>query len=133
MDEIQAAFLSIKLKHLDKETEHRRSIAKYYTRHLTNKNIDLPQVPTHSYEHVWHLYVLRTENRNELQEYLTKKGVQTLIHYPIPPHKQQAYKLYNHLKFPVTEKIHKELLTLPLSSVVPISEISDIINIINKY
>ena len=133
MDEIQAAFLSVKLKHLDNETEHRRSIAQYYTRHLNNKNLCLPLDPTDSNEHVWHLYVLRTENRNELQESLTKKGVQTLIHYPIPPHKQQAYKLYNHLSFPITEKIHSQVLSLPISGVLEVKDLKFINDILNEY
>ena len=83
--------------------------------------------------HVWHLFVLRTNERQQLQEYLTKQNVQTLIHYPIPPHKQKAYKNLNHLSFPITEKIHEEVISIPLSSSMTKEEIEKVVNVINKF
>ncbi|HCX99221.1 MAG TPA: aminotransferase [Bacteroidales bacterium] len=124
IDEIQAAFLSIKLKHLDTENQRRREIAQYYLENITNPGIILPisdfsLFTFHfSLTHVWHLFVIRTQNRDKLQKHLTKNGIQTLIHYPIPPHKQMAYKGLNGLNFPITEKTHKQVLSLPISSVI---------------
>ena len=83
--------------------------------------------------HVWHLFVIRTKNRDKLQKYLAENGIQTLIHYPIPPHKQLAYKEYNNLNFTITEKIHKEVLSLPLSSVIADAEAKIIVDILNNW
>jgi dTDP-4-amino-4,6-dideoxygalactose transaminase len=133
MDEIQAAFLSVKLKYLDAETEQRRSIAQYYTTHLNNNNISLPQLPKDPNEHVWHLFVLRTHNREELQNYLKEKSIQTLIHYPIPPNKQEAYKEYSQLNFDITKEMNAEVLSLPISPVINIEEIEFISQVINNF
>jgi dTDP-4-amino-4,6-dideoxygalactose transaminase len=114
LDEIQAAFLRVKLKYLDENSEKRRKIADYYLENIDNKNIILPTV-TNRTSHVWHLFVIRSQNRAKLQKYLLDNGIQTLIHYPIPPHKQAAYKSWNNLNYPVTELIHKEVLSLPMS------------------
>lgn len=127
LDEIQAAILDIKLKYIDAENQRRREIAKRYISEINNPNIILPQMPVNEDEHVWHLFVIRNNQRDRLQHYLAQKGVQTLIHYPIPPHKQDAYKKWNKIGFPITEKIHKEVLSLPMSPVLTDIEISLII------
>lgn len=133
VDEIQAAVLDIKLKYIDAENDRRREIAEQYISGITNPKIILPNSPSESNEHVWHLFVIRTEERDELQKYLLENGVQTLIHYPIPPHKQKAYKYYNHLSFPITEKIHNEVLSLPISPVMDDIDINKVTALINAY
>ena len=133
LDELQAAILSVKLRHLDKETDIRRSIAKRYTREISNPRIELPNWNLNTKDHAFHLYVIRCFNRDHLQVYLEKKGIQTVVHYPIPPHKQLAYKELNHLVLPVTEGIHKEVLSLPMSPVITEKELSIIIETLNGY
>ncbi len=133
LDEIQAAVLDVKLKYIDAENGRRREIANRYVTEINNKNITLPQLPENQEEHVWHLFVIRTKERESLQQYLQENGVQTLIHYPIPPHQQEAYKEMNTLTYPVTEKIHNEVLSLPISPVMDDDEVSAVINIINNY
>lgn len=133
LDEIQAAVLDEKLKHLDAENNRRREIALFYNANIKNSAITLPEIPEEGNEHVWHLYVIRTADREKLQHYLTEKGIQTLVHYPIPPHKQQAYKEYNHLSLPVTEKIHNEVLSLPISPVLTNEEIKTIAQALNSF
>ncbi len=113
LDEMQAAVLSVKLKYLDEEVKQRQKIAGYYLSHIHNEQIALPSVNTLD-EHAFHLFVVRCSNRNVLQKFLLEKGIQTQVHYPTPPHKQDAYKEWNSLSFPVTEKIHDEVLSLPL-------------------
>ena len=131
LDEIQAAMLRVKLRHLDKETEHRRKIAAYYLENITNPNIILP-VPGHQ-NHVWHVFVIRTSKRDELQKYLLENGVQTLIHYPIPPHKQKAYSEWNDLSYPISEKIHKQVLSLPISGIQSMEDTRIIVRTLNAY
>lgn len=133
LDELQAALLSVKLKTLDEETEARRSIANRYITEIRNNKVVLPIVYGEQDSHVWHLFVVRTENRNHLQNYLEKNNIQTVIHYPIPPHKQEAYKELNDLIFPVSEKIHSEVMSLPISPVMTHDEVSLVIELINKY
>lgn len=133
LDEIQAAVLGVKLKYIDAENQRRRAIAKRYIAEIKNPNIIVPENPANEAEHVWHLFVIRTTEREKLQNYLTEQGVQTLIHYPIPPHKQKAYKYYNHLSFPITEQIHEEVLSLPISPVMGEEEVNEIITILNNY
>lgn len=133
LDEIQAAVLGVKLKYIDAENSRRKEIAKRYIAEITNQNIILPENPSNEEEHVWHLFVIRTENREKLQTYLTDKGVQTLIHYPIPPHKQEAYKAWNDLSFPITEKIHEEVLSLPISPVMAEDSVTKVIEILNQF
>lgn len=139
MDEIQALFLSIKLKYLDVENQHRRYIAQYYCENIKIPEIILPIPESKKNEvrnlrnHVWHLFVIRHPNRNKLQDYLAERGIQTLVHYPIPPHKQLAYKEWHDLMFPLTEKVHLELLSLPISSVMTENEIDFIVNSINSF
>jgi dTDP-4-amino-4,6-dideoxygalactose transaminase len=133
MDEMQAAFLSVKLKYLDSENEIRRKIADYFLKNIKNEKIVLPTAETYKDSHVHHLFVIRTKERDKLQTYLAENGIQTLIHYPIPPHKQKCYKQWNHFSFPITEQIHDEVLSLPISAVMTEEEIEKIIHIINKY
>ena len=135
MDEIQAAFLSVKLKYLDAENEIRRRIANYYAENIKNKKISVPLLSENKESHVYHLFVVRTENRDDLFAYLQNHGVQTLIHYPIPPHKQGAYKNENWSKqsFPVTEKIHREVLSLPMSPVMEPEEVKRVVELLNRY
>lgn len=133
LDEIQAAVLDIKLKYIDEENSVRKNIAKKYIAAISNPKIILPENPADENEHVWHLFVIRTENRDELQKYLTENDIQTLIHYPIPPHKQQAYKEWNDQSFPISEKIHEEVLSLPISPVMTEEEIEKVIEIVNGF
>lgn len=133
LDEIQASVLDVKLKYIDADNDKRRKIAEQYCAEINNPKITLPELPINSGEHVWHLFVIRTNKREKLQKYLQENDIQTLIHYPIPPHKQRAYKYYNHLSFPITEKIHTEVLSLPISPVMEAAEVEKIIAIINQF
>lgn len=132
LDEIQAAVLRVKLKNIERDIEKRRQVAAAYLNGITNKNIILPFVANHK-GHVWHLFVIRTKNRDEFQRYLLDNNIQTLIHYPIPPHKQQAYTVWNTLSFPITEKIHQGILSLPISPVLEKTEVEFILKKINLY
>ena len=163
LDEIQAAILRVKLVRLDADNYHRNEIAQYYINNIQHPDIFLPygnstgnraqgtetsrkaktfkpnssspalsSVPG-ALSHVWHLFVIRTSKRDKLQEYLTENGIQTLIHYPIPPHKQMAYREWNHLSLPVTEKIHKEILSLPISQVMSPDETDFVTKTINDF
>jgi len=132
LDELQAAFLNIKLKHLEAENKFRRRVAKQYLSEIKNDKITLPYWDL-SNNHVFHLFVIRTSNRNHLQDYLKENGIETMIHYPIPPHKQKALSNWNNLSFPITEKIHDEVLSIPLNSGLTVSEIQHIITVLNKY
>jgi dTDP-4-amino-4,6-dideoxygalactose transaminase len=133
LDEIQAAVLDVKLKYIDAENNRRKEIANRYISEIKNPNIILPENPSDTAEHVWHIFIIRTRNREKLQNYLTENGVQTLIHYPIPPHKQEAYKDWNNLSLPITEQIHNEVLSLPISPVMPEDEVSVVIELINTF
>jgi dTDP-4-amino-4,6-dideoxygalactose transaminase len=133
MDEIQAAFLSVKLKYLDTENEIRRKIADYYMENIKNEQIILPMPAEYRESHVQHLFVIRTKQRDKLQLHLAANDIQTLIHYPIPPHKQMAYVEWNNLSFPVTEQIHNEVLSLPMSPVLEKKEIEKVIETINLF
>jgi len=132
LDELQAAVLSVKLKYLGADNEKRRDIARRYLKEIKNNRIDLPYY-SGGKDHVFHQFVIRTEDRNRLQDYLVKRGIETMIHYPVPPHKQQAYSEWNNRSFPVTEKIHREVLSLPINPILTEEEISFIINTINEY
>ncbi|WP_026724690.1 DegT/DnrJ/EryC1/StrS family aminotransferase [Flavobacterium sasangense] len=132
LDELQAAFLNIKLKQLDSENEFRRSMAKRYLSKIKNEKILMPNWDL-SQNHVFHLFVIRTSNRTDLQNYLKENGIETMIHYPIPPHKQKALANWNQLSFPITEKIHDEVLSIPLNSGLKASEIQHIITTLNNY
>jgi dTDP-4-amino-4,6-dideoxygalactose transaminase len=132
LDEIQAALLDVKLTFLNKEVAARRNVANKYLNEIKNDKIILPQIEAQE-NHVWHLFVLRVKNRDDFQNYLQNNGVQTVIHYPIPPHKQKAYKQFNGLHFPITEMIHEEVISIPISPVLSDDEINSVIEIINKY
>ena len=132
LDELQAAFLNIKLPHLNAENESRKKAAKRYLSEIKNHKIHLP-IWNNFNDHIFHLFVIRTESRDTLQEYLYKNGIETVIHYPIPPHKQKALQEFNHLSLPITEKIHQEVLSLPMSSVLTDEEIKHIIATLNSY
>lgn len=133
LDEMQAAVLDVKLKYIDQENSRRREIAERYIAEIRNNQITLPEKPNDCEEHVWHLFVIRTQEREILQNYLTEKGIQTLIHYPIPPHKQKAYAKLNDSHFPITEKIHEEVLSLPISPVMTDEEVAQVISVLNEY
>ncbi|MDY0933035.1 DegT/DnrJ/EryC1/StrS family aminotransferase [Chryseobacterium sp. CFBP8996] len=132
LDEIQAAVLDVKLQYIDTDNNRRRGIAEKYVNEIKNNNIILPELPFNRNEHVWHLFVIRSQEREKLQNYLTENNIQTLIHYPIPLHKQEAYKEWNALSYPITEQIHNEVLSLPISPVMSEEEIRRVIDIINK-
>lgn len=134
MDEIQAGFLSVKLKYIDSENAIRKEIAKYYRENIKNPKILLPKVVNDDDKsHVWHLFVIRTKYRLGLQKYLEENGIQTLIHYPIPPHQQKCYEEMNSIHFEITETIHNEVLSLPISPVLSNEEIIQIVDLVNRY
>ena len=132
LDELQAAFLSIKLKSLEKDNKKRTEIANRYLKKITNKRIILPYVEPNNIS-VWHLFVIRVKYRDKFQKYLTENRIQTVIHYPIAPHHQQAYKELNTLSLPITENIHKEVISLPISPSMTKKDADYVISIINKY
>lgn len=144
LDEIQSAVLRVKLPRLDMDNQKRNAIAQYYAVNITNPEVILPELnfselnirnpeTVHEMNHVWHLFVVRSPNRNSLQQYLADHEIQTQIHYPVPPHRQKAYKEMNGLALPVTEKICEEVLSLPMSQVLFSSEVEKVVNIINKF
>jgi dTDP-4-amino-4,6-dideoxygalactose transaminase len=134
LDEIQASVLKIKLKYLDKENGRRREVAEFYLRNIKNSKIILPTKPLNINEHVWHLFVIRTTNREKLQNFLLASDIQTLIHYPIPIHQQKAYNFeFQGLNFPVSEDISKSCLSLPIYSCLELDEIRHVVKIINSY
>lgn len=139
LDELQAAVLDLKLKYLDAENAHRRTVAERYLTEIQNPTISLPKLASDEHsvlknkEHVWHLFVIRCKKRDDLQHYLTANGIETLIHYPIPPNKQLAYISMNHLDYPITNTIHEEVLSLPISSVMTNEEITRVIEIVNTF
>ncbi|EFO9213904.1 DegT/DnrJ/EryC1/StrS family aminotransferase [Campylobacter lari] len=130
LDELQAGILDIKLKHLDSDNQKRKEIADFYIKNIKNENIILPKIDI---DHVWHLFVIRTKFRDKLQKYLNENNIQTIIHYPIPPHKQECYKDFNNLSLPITEQIHNEVLSLPISPVMTQDEIKKIVKVINDW
>lgn len=136
LDEIQAAMLNVKLKYLDQEIQHRRYIANLYLNGIKNPLVQLPLINTNAevYEqHAWHLFVVRTQHREALQKHLTNHGIQTLIHYPIPPHQQQAYQEWNNLSYPLTEAMHKEVLSLPIGPTLTGQDAEKIIALVNDW
>lgn len=132
LDELQAAFLNVKLPNLDTENKLRKNIAKRYLSEIQNDKIQLPYWDG-SGNHVFHLFVIRTANRDHLQAYLKENNIETLIHYPIPPHQQKAFKEWNNLSFPIAEAIHNEVLSLPISPVMTEAETDRVIQIVNQY
>jgi dTDP-4-amino-4,6-dideoxygalactose transaminase len=132
LDEIQAAVLNVKLKYLNQENQKRQQIALQYLENISNTKIILP-VTDKNNTHVYHIFAIRTEKREILQEHLTARGINTLIHYPTPPHKQQAFKIWNQKFYPITEKIHREILSLPIDPSLENSDIQQIIEAINGF
>jgi len=136
LDEMQAAALRVKLPRLDMDNQRRREMVQYYLDHIIHPDITLPVIQAsavQSLNHVWHLFVIRHPRRDQLQQYLNDQGIQTLIHYPIPPHRQHAYKGWSELDLPVTEHIHSTVLSLPVSPVMSSDEIRQIVETINHY
>jgi dTDP-4-amino-4,6-dideoxygalactose transaminase len=140
LDELQAAFLDVKLRFLDAENQRRREVAAYYCENINNPDIILPirnftlsavegqqSAIRNLQSHVWHLFVIRHPNRDALQKYLTENGIQTLIHYPIPPHKQSAYKEWKGQVLPITEQIHQEVISLPISPIFSFEEMEKVV------
>lgn len=132
LDEIQAAMLRVKLKYLSNEIRARQNVARRYLDGIKNPLLQLPEVDI-SDSHVWHLFVVRTKYREKLANYLKANGVQSLIHYPIPPHRQNAYAQWETESFPISEAIHNDVLSIPLSPVMNLGDIDTIIDTINKW
>ncbi len=132
LDELQAAVLDIKLQYLDKDNQRRREIATYYRNNIKHPLIVLPTTYDEKAS-VWHVFVIRTSRRNELQHYLQECGIETIIHYPTPPHKQLAYSEFNSLSLPITEQIHREIISLPISPVMKQKDIDYVVKCINEW
>lgn len=137
LDEIQAAFLQVKLQYLDRDTKQRRAIAKIYIEGINNKLITLPISAGASVleleSHVWHLFVVRSDARDALKEHLENIGIQTLIHYPIPPHKQDAYHGLQELSLPLAEEIHQQVLSLPISPIMSLADAETVVDACNSF
>lgn len=129
LDEIQAAMLDVKLRHLDEDNQRRQAIADYYINNIKHPEILLP-TPSES---VYHIFPILCERRDELQQYLKENGVETMIHYPIPPHKQACYKEWNDLSFPITERIHRQELSLPCHPAMKQEEADQIVSLLNRF
>jgi dTDP-4-amino-4,6-dideoxygalactose transaminase len=137
LDEIQAAFLVVKLKGLKEDNQARRKIAQYYIDNINNNLVELPykknsNILVHE-DHVWHVFAIRVENRERFQTYLSGNGVQTVIHYPIPPHKQPAYSEWNYKSYPISEKIHEQIISLPISPVMQQQDYETVCKAVNSY
>ena len=131
MDEIQAAVLSVKLKYLDADNTRRSAIAQHYLSNIHHPLIALPQGCGE--DNVWHIFPILTPQRDKLQQLLLQQGIQTVIHYPIPPHQQGAYKEWNHRTYPITERIHAQELSIPLNQTLTDAEVNTIVNVLNSY
>lgn len=134
LDELQAALLKVRLAHLDDENARRNLVAQQYLAEITNPLIKLPVAASYG-EHIWHIFAIRLKNglRDTFKNYLAEQGIQTVVHYPIPPHKQQAYKELNHLIFPISEAIHNDVISLPMSPVMLPEEIKRVIQVCNDF
>lgn len=132
LDELQAAVLDVKLKYLDEDNERRKEIARRYIAGIRNPHIKLPEVENWD-SNVFHIFPIMSERRDELQKYLADNGIQTLIHYPIPPHKQECYKEWNNRSYPITERLAAQELSLPISPVHSDSEVDEVIRLINDW
>ena len=132
LDEIQAAALDVKLRYLDEDNAKRQQVAKYYYDNITNSKIVLPK-RINDKNNVYHLFPVFCEQRDDFQQYLKEKDIQTLIHYPIPPHKQECYKEWSRISLPITEKIHNQELSLPISPVMSMEEAEYVVEVINRY
>lgn len=134
MDELQAAVLSVKLPYLDAENERRKEIAARYLAEITNSTVHLPCIPKTKMQrdHVWHIFPLLSTHRDALQHTLLQSGIQTMVHYPIPPHQQQCYPEWNQCSYPITERIHQQELSIPCNQTMTDAEVSAVIDAINK-
>ncbi|MCQ2976096.1 MAG: DegT/DnrJ/EryC1/StrS family aminotransferase, partial [Bacteroidales bacterium] len=132
LDELQAAVLDVKLPHLNDDNNRRREISKYYREHIKNPAIILPEVYDEQ-AHVWHVFAVRTAERDRFQQYLTDHNIQTIIHYPTPPHKQGAYAEWNDCSYPISEEIHKTIISIPMSPVLTEEEVQYVVEVINGY
>lgn len=132
LDELQAAFLNVKLEHLDEDNLKRQTIAKRYLKEIKNKKLHLPFYSGEN-DHVFHVFVIRVTDRPDFEAYLQSHDIGYLIHYPIPPHQQNALSMYNENQFPVTEEIHKTIISIPMSPVMEDDEVSEVVNILNAY
>lgn len=132
LDEIHAAILDVKLKYIDQDNAHRKNAAQYYINNINHPDIVLPKVADYA-AHVFHIFAIRTEKRDHLLQYLTENGVHVVIHYPIPPHKQKCYQQWNHLYLPVTELIHNQEISLPMSPVITENEFKRVVELINNW
>ena len=135
LDEMQAGFLNVKLKYLDNDIKRRNEIATQYLTKINNPHIELPYVPL-GVHHVWHLFVIKCSTRQvreKIQKYLLNNGIETMIHYPVPIHKQEAYEEINNLSLPIAEKLSDTVLSIPLYQTLTDNEVSYIISVINEY
>ena len=132
LDELQAAVLLVKLKYLDKDNNKRRKIAELYLNNIKNDKLILPGAEVGK-SNVWHLFVVRTKNRNKFAKYMLKNSIETLVHYPVPPHKQGVYYKWKDQKYPITEKIHNTVISLPLYQTMQEKEILRVIKVCNEY
>jgi dTDP-4-amino-4,6-dideoxygalactose transaminase len=155
MDEIQAAILRVKIPRLDADNQRRREISQYYVNNLNHPGIILPGISgpvmltqnsgnyisetgaqlsvQNDLSHIWHLFVIRSKDRNRLQQYLLENDIQTVIHYPIPPHKQMAYREFSGFQLPVTESIHEQVLSLPIGPLMSKEETERVVEVTNKF
>ena len=146
LDEIQAAWLGVKLPHLDADNLVRAQVAARYCSEIRNPLVELPENPdaddggryaanraVGGLAHVWHVFAITCGERDRLNKWLTDNGVQTNIHYPTPPHQQEAYREFKDLSLPITEKIHREILSLPISPVISEEEVSEVIRLVNEF
>lgn len=136
LDEIQAAMLNVKLQYLDQVATQRRMIAQMYLEGINNSLIQLPKIQGQAFDnlqHVWHLFVILTKNRDALQQYLAQHDIQTLVHYPIPSYKQQAYLEWSDMSFPISEHLHNNVLSLPMDITLKVEGVQKVINAINSF
>jgi len=133
LDEFQAAILDLKLGSLDRENTRRREIANFYNENITNPLISLPSHPKDSNEHVWHIYAVRVQKRERFRQHMKNKGIETLVHYPTPPHRQQAFSEFLSFDYPITEAIHREVVSLPLNPVLTDTEVKNIVEAANAW
>ena len=137
LDELQAAFLRVKLRYLEQDTQRRRDIAIAYCKGINNSNLQLPISVDSTLEsiqgHAFHLFVIRVQHREKLLNHLSDRGIHAMIHYPIPPHKQKAYRRWNDRHYPITEDIHKSVVSLPISQVMSEADIYSVVEVLNAY
>ncbi|MDB5053210.1 MAG: aminotransferase [Bacilli bacterium] len=133
LDELHAAVLNVKLKYLDDDNQYRRDIANHYLKNIKNTLVTLPTLEEKVLSHVWHVFVLRVSERERFQSYMSENGVQTLIHYPIPPHKQEAYIEWVDQNYPISELIHNEIISIPISPVMSLDDVKLVSEVINGY